>query len=387
MKKLVILFLLFAVPVSAQTARQYYNTALKTADTQEQIKLYTKAIDKSPKFILAYHRRADAYKQSGQYKRALNDYSKIIKLDPNDPFKYYARALANLELLNYSSAENDLTKAIKLKSNYEDFYYHRALCYLKTNKARSAILDLNKVKSAKHTNEVLFLRAKANYQLYNYNKAEILFKELVKKDSQNEEALIYLARISINREMYDEAIALLSRVLNQNANNESAISARAFALKEISLFEEAAKDYTTLISIRPTFLNYNRRGIIYEQLEDWDKAISDFSEAIKLNSKWSIAYNNRGYAKMKIKDYKAAKSDFENALKYEPPSPTAAINYAGYFWTVKKDKKNMYKYLDKALKYNFKDTSVLYDESKKGWLFKNINNTVDFRTFIEGGVS
>ena len=86
---------------------------------------------------------------------------------------------------------------------------------------------------------------------------------------------------------------------------------------------------------------------------------------------------------MKMGKYKDAKEDFESALKYSPALAAAAINYAGYFWTVKRDKKNMYKYLDKALKANFKDINSLYDETKKGWLFKKINNTLDFRTFIE----
>ena len=86
---------------------------------------------------------------------------------------------------------------------------------------------------------------------------------------------------------------------------------------------------------------------------------------------------------MKMGKYEDAKKDFESALKYSPVMASAAINYAGYFWTAKRDKKNMYKYLDKALKANFKDTASLYDDTKKGWLFKKINNTLDFRTFIE----
>ena len=109
----------------------------------------------------------------------------------------------------------------------------------------------------------------------------------------------------------------------------------------------------------------------------------DYTSSLELNPTWAISYNNRGYVNMKMGKYDEAKKDFESELKYSPALASAAINYAGYFWTVKRDKKNMYKYLNKALKANFKDTASLYDDTQKGWLFKKINNTLDFRTFIE----
>ena len=115
----------------AQTAKQFFDQALKSNDNNEKVKLLTKAIDKDPKFINAYHYRADAYKANGQFKKALADYNKIITLSPKDPFKYYARALAYIQRNDCSAAIEDLNQAIKLKNTYEDFYYNRAVCYMK----------------------------------------------------------------------------------------------------------------------------------------------------------------------------------------------------------------------------------------------------------------
>ena len=131
-----LLLILFTLaPLSyGQSARQYYNKALKTEDVNERIKLLTKAIDKSPKFTNAYHHRADAYKEKGLFKKALADYNKIISLSPKDPFKYYARGLAYMERNDCASAIRDFSEAIKLKSNYDDFYYNRALCYMTLEK-------------------------------------------------------------------------------------------------------------------------------------------------------------------------------------------------------------------------------------------------------------
>ena len=385
MRYLVFLLLFsLALPCLGSTAGQYYQEALKEKDLKKQIELYTKAINKSPKFIAAYHKRGDAYKEQGKIKKALADYSKVIKLSPNEPLKYYARGLAYLDMKNYAAAKDDFTSAIKLNSKNSSFYYNRALCSIELGQNKSALADLKKVTDKSLKKKAQFLKGRANYKLYNYDTAEKIFNDLLQQNPDDEDAILYLARIRTNRDMYDEAISLLSRVINKNPINETALMLRAAAFKEISMYEQAIEDYTSLISIHPQDTYYNRRGLIYEELKDWENAQKDYTSSLELNPTWAISYNNRGYVNMKMGKYKEAKKDFESALKYSPVLASAAINYAGYYWTAKHDKKNMYKYLDKALKANFKDTASLYDEDQKGWLFKKINNTVDFRTFVEG---
>lgn len=385
MKYFVSIILLFAIlPCwGSTTARQYYQEALQEKDLKKQIELYTKAINKAPKFISAYHKRADAYKEQGKMKKALADYSKVIKLSPNDSSKYYARSLAYLDIKDYAAAKNDLNSAIKLNNSNSYFYYYRALCSIELGQMKSALADLKKVTDKSLKKKALFLKGRANYKLYNYDSAEEIFNDLSKQNPDDEEVILYLARIRINKDMHDEAISLLSHVINKNPANETALILRAAAFKEISLYEQAIEDYTSLIALSPQAIYYNRRGLIFEELENWSKAREDYTLSLELNPTWAVSYNNRGYVNMKMGKYDEAKKDFESALKYAPALAPAAINYAGYFWTVKRDKKNMYKYLDKALKTNFKDTASLYDESQKGWLFKKINNTLDFRTFIE----
>ena len=378
-----LLVLILNLPCWALTAKQYYQNAIEEKDSKKKIELLTKAINQAPKYISAIQRRGDAYKEQGKMKKALADYSKVIKLAPKDPFKYYKRGLAYLDIKDYTSAKSDFDKAIYLKQDYSEFYYNRAICLIELGQMKKALADLKKVRRKSLEKKVLFLQGRANYKLYNYDTAENIFNNLLQKDPDNDEAILYLARIQINREKYDEAISLLSRVINKDSKNETALMLRAAALKEVSLFKEAIEDYTALIALNPQAIYYNRRGLIYEELEDWQAAQKDYTSSLELDPSWAISYNNRGYINMKMGKYEKAKQDFEQALKYSPQLAVASINYAGYFWTAKHDKKNMYKYLDKALKANFKDTASLYDPTEKGWLFKKINNTVDFRTFIE----
>ena len=235
-------------------------------------------------------------------------------------------------------------------------------------------------KSKEHTIEIM--EGRANFFLYRYETARKVFNKLLKQNPDDTEALFYIGRIYFNNELYDEAISYFSKTLNRDPSFDTAWLLRASAFKEIGDYEQAAQDYTKLIALKPEYTYYNRRGLIYEELDDWRAAAEDYSYAIALNPKWAIPYNNRGYAYLKLKNYKKAKKDFDMSLKLSSYLPTTHINMAGYYWTVKKDKRNMYKHLDLALKNNFKDFDSLYESGKKAWLFKNINNSVEFRSFI-----
>ena len=95
-----------------------------------------------------------------------------------------------------------------------------------------------------------------------------------------------------------------------------------------------------------------------------------------------MAYNNLGYANLKLKNWDAAKKDLETAVKLAPDLSLPYVNLAGYYWLHKKDKKNALNNLDQALKRSYKDIDGLYEDGKKGWMFKNLNNTPQFRSLI-----
>jgi tetratricopeptide (TPR) repeat protein len=63
---------------------------------------------------------------------------------------------------------------------------------------------------------------------------------------------------------------------------------------------------------------YNNRGVAYRDKGDVDRAIADFSEAIKLDPILARAYHNRGIAYRAKGDLSRAVADQEVAIKLDP---------------------------------------------------------------------
>ena len=72
-----------------------------------------------------------------------------------------------------------------------------------------------------------------------------------------------------------------------------------------------AADYGTDIA-------YDNRGFAYSQKGQYDKAISDFTKAIELNTKDTYAFNNRAFAYEATNQYDKAITDWSNAIELAP---------------------------------------------------------------------
>ena len=63
---------------------------------------------------------------------------------------------------------------------------------------------------------------------------------------------------------------------------------------------------------------FNNRGVGYRLKSDYERALADYNQAIKLNAKFAAAYNNRGVAYDKKGEYDRAILDYEQAIKLKP---------------------------------------------------------------------
>ena len=104
-------------------------------------------------------------------------------------------------------------------------------------------------------------------------------------------------------------------------------------------YDKAISEYSQAIKLNPNnIMAYISRGFVYHDgKEDYDKAIADFSEAIRLNPKDDGAYRVRGLAYTNKENYDKAIADFNESIRLNPKDDVAyslrgsAYNHKGDF--------------------------------------------------------
>ncbi len=97
---------------------------------------------------------------------------------------------------------------------------------------------------------------------------------------------------------------------------------------KLSLYRQTIKDLSKAISTRPNASAYNNRGIMYGKVNQYQRAIDDFSMAIILDHHYYKGHNNRGFAYAKLGQYQHAIEDYNKAISLKPDYVSAYKNRA-----------------------------------------------------------
>jgi tetratricopeptide (TPR) repeat protein len=104
-------------------------------------------------------------------------------------------------------------------------------------------------------------------------------------------------------------------------NPQSAIAyhSRVRLYSEKGDWDKAIADYSEVIRLYPQAAEaYAFRGNVYHEKGDYNRAIADCTQAIRLDPQFAAAYNNRGLVYEKKKDYDRAIADYTEAIRLDP---------------------------------------------------------------------
>src|SRR5213075_1024806 len=136
------------------------------------------------------------------------------------------------------------------------------------------------------------------------------------------------AEASKNQE-WDKAIELLRKATDLDHKYADELSAvyqqRGYADATNQQFQDAINDYGEAIKLTPQDVRvYEQRAAVEMKLQDYDKALADYSEVIKLKPDEVRYLNYRAYIYELKKDYKNSRGDTEKVLKIDPKNQEAA---------------------------------------------------------------
>jgi tetratricopeptide (TPR) repeat protein len=94
---------------------------------------------------------------------------------------------------------------------------------------------------------------------------------------------------------------------------------------------------------------YQQRGYAAATNQQFQDAISDYGEAIKINPEDPRIYEQRAAVEMKLNDMDKALADYSEAIKLKP-NEVRYLNYRAYIYELKNDLKNSIADTDNVLK-------------------------------------
>jgi len=116
--------------------------------------------------------------------------------------------------------------------------------------------------------------------------------------------------------------------------------------------DRAISDYSEAIRLNPQDASsFYNRGNSWRAKGDGDKAIADYTDAVRLNPRHASAYNNRGLAWADRREYDRAIADYTDSLRVDPQH-SSAYNNRGNAWRDKGDPDRAIADFNEAIRIN-----------------------------------
>ena len=243
---------------------------------------------------------------------------------------YYSQARDKSLNKDYKGAILDYTQAIKIDPNYADAYRGRGLTYYHLDDYQKAILDYTQaIKINPNYADAYRDRGFIYYLLKNYQKAMNDLNQAIKINPND--GLAYLYR--------SQARAVLGDIQGFTEDGKQSdvnmLKARHNSSGETNFllgnYEIAIAECTQAIKIDPNYAKaYYNRGKSRSELGDKQVAIVDFTQAIKINPNDSDIYRGRGISRSELGDKQGAIVDFTQAIKINP-NDAMSYSWRGMF--------------------------------------------------------
>ncbi len=155
--------------------------------------------------------------------------------------------------------------------------------------------------------------------------------------------------------------AIIQSGQETSANLAIAFNNRGAAYNDKGEYDRAIQDLDQAIRLNPNYaMAFNNRGIAYDGKKEYDHAIRDYDQAIRLNPNLAQAFNNRGAAYYRKKEYDRAIQDYDQAIRLNPNYAQAFTFHRGLAHLKIKQFEAAITDYDAALKVSPKLASSLY---------------------------
>jgi tetratricopeptide (TPR) repeat protein len=318
----------------------------------------------------AWYRLGRAHFRLGEFKEALASYAKALRLDSSDGAVWLARSITYARLGNLNGAEDDYENAIlrspvnlprvdcwwndrrlrlKLPAparwqavsadceaaiTVEGFPWwalrSRGLALGTLGQWEAAAKDFRGATDLKPDDWRAWQGAARAFTEIGgrWVDAESALRQATRLKKYDWGCWYLLGVVSNRRSLNPEAISSYNEAIKYGAKGWGILAERGHAYLSNGNHDPAVMDFTAVILAYPHGTAYTSRAIAYKAKEDYDKAFTDCSDAIRLAPKSAFHRRNLGDLYRRTAQYEKALAEFNEAIRFSSQSE-AALALAG----------------------------------------------------------
>jgi tetratricopeptide (TPR) repeat protein len=256
---------------------------------------------------VVYNNRGIAWQYKGDFDRAIADYSEALRLDPRQVRSLANRAGVWNEKGEFEQALADVNEAIRLNPNVLESYYTRALIWWNLHQLDKALADLNEFirrgGSSLQQASVYNARGLVWRDKGDYDAAIADYTQAIRLDPK-------VARVYSNR---GEAWRLKGDLDRAVADQDEAIRI-GLQLGDASTASQQGPLGKTVIATVSLKTQYVLRGDTYRYRDEFEKALADYDQSLRIEPDYIPALTGRGLTFEKMGDLERAHIEFEKAV-------------------------------------------------------------------------
>lgn len=265
------------------------------------------------------------------YILSIQYFNQVIKAKPWLAEPYFYRAVAKFYLEDYRGAEADATEAIKRNQFITDAYQIRGIARQTLHEDSAAVADYD-IGLTMLPEEKTFLlnKAVAEQTLERYDASAATYARLLEIYPSYDRAFLGRAQLQLARGDTIAALADVGRCIEHNKANADAYVLRSdIRVRHLNEYDSALLDMDEAIKLQPREAGYfiNRAYIKYK-LDDYFGSMADYDYALQLDPQNLTAHLNRGLLRYEVQDDDKAIEDFSFVIAHDPKNMMARFNRA-----------------------------------------------------------
>ncbi len=264
---------------------------------------------------------ADAYRQAGQYDRALKEINNVIGQKSENARHLFTRGMIHFDRGNYETARRDFNKAYELAPRFHRAYFYVGRCAFERGDSKNAMKIFRHVLDYKPKNgEFRYWMGRAFEAQNRREEALSEYEKAIEFDetyvSEHPEVLVESGRLKVKLNQPGSGIDQIQRALDMAPDFRPALLALGEAYFATEQYEKSIDALGAALEERPESAGAQRTlGMAYIYTERRRQGAQHLQQAIKFGYDDPDIYKTLGYVYKELGENRLASDAFKSFLK------------------------------------------------------------------------